>query len=82
MPEGKKTYPRRKWEEQKAIDFAWVRVTGLQMGLTTRDIGFMYVGEFRDMIEEFKKWHNMRIKKQVFAEDDLGKVADPNEVLK
>lgn len=82
MPSRKKTYPRRKWEEQKAIEFAWVKIMGLQMGLTLTDIGLMYVGEFRDMVEEFKKWHNMTMKKQIFAEDDLGKVADPNEVLK
>lgn len=82
MSEGKKTYPRRKWEEQKALDFAWVRVTGLQMGLTLEEIGFMYTGQFRDMVEEFKKWHNLRIKKQIFAEDDQGEVKDPSEVLK
>ncbi len=82
MSEGKKTYPRRKWEEQKALDFAWVRVTGLQMGLTLEEIGFMYTGQFRDMVEEFKKWHNLRIKKQIFAEDDQGEVKDPSEVLR
>lgn len=82
MPKGKKTYPRRKWEEQKAVDFAWVKVAGLQMGLTLEDIGFMYIGQFRDMLEEFKKWHNIRIKKQIFTEDELGEVQDPLEVLK
>lgn len=52
------------------------------MGLTLEDIGFMYIGQFRDMLEEFKKWHNIRIKKQIFTEDELGEVQDPLEVLK
>ena len=52
------------------------------MGLTLEEIGFMYAGRFRDMVEELKKGHNLRIKKQVFKEDDLGEEANPEEVLR
>ncbi len=82
MPERKKTYPRRgKWEEQKAIDFAWVKITALQMGMTLEDVGLMYLGEFRDMVEEFKKWHNARARQACFNMDEQVQ-ADVNEVLK
>jgi len=52
------------------------------MGLTLENIGFMYIGQFRDMVEEFKKWHNMRIRKQIFAEDEQVVAGNPEEVLK
>ena len=82
MPARKKTYPRRgRWEEQKEINFAWVRVTALQMGMTIEDAGLMYVGEFRDMTEEYKRWHNLRVKQAMFSIDEQIQ-ADPNEVLK
>ena len=44
----------------------------MQMGLTTEELGTMYMGQFRDMFEEFKKWHNLRIRKQMFSIDEQG----------
>lgn len=51
------------------------------MGMRMEDVGLMYVGEFRDMVEEFKKWHNIRMKNGCFAMDEQVQ-ADPNEVLR
>ncbi len=43
-----------------------MKIMGLQMGMTLEEVGLMYIGAFRDMFEEFKKWHNMNIKRQTF----------------
>jgi hypothetical protein len=56
-------------------------VTALQMGMTIEEAGLMYVGEFRDMTEEYKRWHNLRVKQAMFSIDEQIQ-ADPNEVLK
>jgi hypothetical protein len=51
------------------------------MGMTLEDVGLMYLGEFRDMVEEFKKWHNARARQACFNMDEQVQ-ADVNEVLK
>ena len=38
-------------EEQQPLDFAWIKYVALQMGLSYRDWGLLYYGEFRDMLE-------------------------------
>ena len=71
MSVRKKIYTRRgKYEEQKAVDFAWVKVAALQMGMTLEQAGLSYPGQFKDMFEEYKKWHNLRTKKQMFNIDE------------
>ncbi|MBR5421009.1 MAG: hypothetical protein IK115_07690 [Lachnospiraceae bacterium] len=40
------------------------------MGMTLEQAGFLYLGQFRDMFEEYKKWNNMQIKRAVFTIDE------------
>lgn len=40
------------------------------MGLSYREIGLLYPGEMRDLIEEYKKHHNMMIQKKLYKIDE------------
>lgn len=40
------------------------------MGMTLEQAGLSYPGQFKDMFEEYKKWHNLRTKKQMFNIDE------------
>ena len=57
-----------------------MKVSGLQMGLTIAEVGLMYMGAFKDMFEEYKKWHNIRTKKQLFALETFEEVASLDDL--
>ncbi len=50
------------------------------MGLSYREWGMLYYGEFRDMLEEFKKLHNMRMNRSLFLITEEEKVADIDDL--
>ncbi len=50
------------------------------MGLTIEEVGLMYMGAFKDMFEEYKKWHNIRTKKQLFALETFEEVASLDDL--
>ena len=78
---GKKKYTRQgKQEEQQPLDFAWIKIAALQMGLMYKEWGFLYYGEFRDMLEEFKKLHNMRTNGSTFIIAEEQKIADIDDL--
>lgn len=50
------------------------------MGLAYKEWGYIYYGEFRDMLEEFKKMHNMRVSGHSFVIAEEQKIADINDL--
>lgn len=41
---------------------------GLQMGFCEKELRHMYFGKWRDLFEEFKGWHNFKVKKGIYKE--------------
>lgn len=41
---------------------------GLQIGYSEREIAHMYLGKWCDLYEEYKKLHNIRMKRLTFDE--------------
>ena len=50
-------------DKKTLIDFAWVVYVGLQIGYTEREVAHMYYSKWVEMFKQFKKHHNMIIKK-------------------
>lgn len=50
------------------------------MGFTYKEWGFLYYGEYRDMLEEWKKYHNMRVNKYQFVISEEPKIADIDDL--
>ena len=50
------------------------------MGLTYKEWGFLYYGEYRDMLEEWKKYHNMQTNRYQFVIVEEEKIADLNDL--
>jgi hypothetical protein len=57
-----------------------VRVTALQMGLSLEQAGICYMGQFRDMFEEYKKWCNIHSKNQLFVIEEQEKESSLSEL--
>lgn len=49
---------------------------GMQIGYCESDIAHMYFGKWMDLYEEFKKMHNIRIKRMVFTEKKVESLID------
>lgn len=45
------------------------------MGFTARETGLLYIGQFKDCFEEYKKIHNAKMKKSIFLTGDDEKEA-------
>ena len=52
----------------------------LQMGLSYRAWGLLYYGEFRDMLEEFKKHHNAIVKGSTYMIAEEEQTADIDDL--
>lgn len=50
------------------INFAWVVFVGLQIGYTEEDIARMTYGKWSELSEQWMKYHNIVMKKEVFRE--------------
>lgn len=55
-------------DEESEIDFAWIVFVGMEIGYREREIRHMYYGKWADLYMEYKKMHNIRMKKMIFAE--------------
>jgi len=53
-------------DDKTLVDFAHVLYIGLQAGYTEREIARMYYSKWQALYTEFKKHHNMIIKKQIY----------------
>ena len=51
------------------IDFAWIVLIGLQIGYSEKEVGRMYFGKWYDLFCEYKKLHNLRMKRCLFPEE-------------
>ena len=49
---------------------------GIQMGYREREIEHMYFGKWIDLFEEFKKWHNFKMKKGMYEERKVVSMLD------
>lgn len=52
------------------------------MGLRYEEVGQLYLGEFRDLFEEHKKYRNAIAKRDIYRIDEAEPVADPDKVLR
>lgn len=49
---------------------------GLQIGYREKDIRHLYFGKWADLLEEYKKMHNMKMNRMVFAERKVTSLMD------
>lgn len=40
----------------------------MQIGYSEKEIAHMYIGKWNDLYDEFKKMHNMTMKRMIFEE--------------
>lgn len=66
----------RRIGESEQINFAWIVFTGLQIGYGEKDIRHLYFGKWADLLEEYKKMHNMKMNRMVFAERKVTSLMD------
>ncbi len=67
----KKPTDRAESEEESKeliLDFAWIVFIGMQIGYTEKEVASMYFGKWCDLFEQYKKMHNIRMKKALFEE--------------
>lgn len=77
----KKIRPVRAAEEEpEPIDFDWVYVIGLKMGLSYRETGYMYYGRWHDMFEIWKEQYNFETKKMIYKTADDYKIGNLDEL--
>lgn len=55
-------------EEEQRINFAWVLMIGAQIGFSKCEVRGMYFGEWSDLLCEYKKFYNLKMKKYLFKE--------------
>jgi hypothetical protein len=48
----------------------------MQMGYREREVAHMYFGKWADMFEEFKRMHNIRMRRMVFEEKKVMSMLD------
>lgn len=62
--------------ESEPINFAWLVFIGMQIGYTEKEISHMYLGKWFDLYDEFKKMHNISMRRQVFGEKKVASLLD------
>lgn len=63
-------------EEETEINFAWIVFVGMEIGYRENEIAHMYYGKWADLYEEYKKMHNIRMKRIVFEEKKVASLLD------
>ena len=63
-------------KESDPINFAWIVFIGMRIGYSEREIAHMYLGKWLDLYEEFKKMHNICMKRSVFEEKKVASLMD------
>lgn len=54
-------------DEEKPIDFLWLRFIGAtRLGFTHKTVGFQYFGLWADLFETYKKQYNFETKKGIY----------------
>lgn len=48
----------------------------MRIGYTEKEISHMYLGKWSDLYEEFKKMHNITMKRQIFEEKKVESLMD------
>ena len=48
----------------------------MRIGYTEREIAHMYLGKWSDLYDEFKKMHNISMKRQVFEEKKVASLLE------
>lgn len=75
----RKNHVEDNWEEEEEsspINFAWIVFVGMEIGYSEKEIAHMYYGKWSDLHEEYKKMHNIRMKKMVFEEKKVASLLD------
>lgn len=62
--------------EETELDFAWIVYVGLQVGYTEKEVKHMYYGKWSEMFRNFRKMHNITIKKELFMEKKIESLID------
>ena len=53
-------------DQKTVIDMSWVVYVGMHIGYTEKEIGHMYFKKWKALFEQFKKHHNMIVKKLTY----------------
>lgn len=61
---------------ENRIDFAWIVFVGMQIGYTEKEISRMYFGKWHDMYEQFKVYHNMKMRRCLFVKQERVSMRD------
>jgi len=67
-------------KDPEPIDFSWVYVIGMRMGLSFSEVKHMYFGFWHDMFEAWKEQYNFETKKMIYKTMDDYKVASLDEL--
>lgn len=63
----KKKIAGGKEEDDKPVDFLWLKFIGVtKLGFTWKTIGFQYYGLWVDLFEIYKKEHNFETKRGLY----------------
>ena len=62
--------------EPEPINFAWVVLIGMRIGYTEKEVAHMYFDKWCDLFEEFKKMHNITMRRQVFEQQKIASMMD------
>lgn len=52
--------------QKTLIDMSWVVYVGMQIGYTEEQVSHMYFKKWKALFEQFKKHHNMIVKKLTY----------------
>lgn len=53
----------------EGINFAWIVFVGMQIGYSEKEIAHMYFGKWADLHREYRKMHNIKVKRLIFEEE-------------
>ena len=62
--------------DSEPMNFAWIVLIGMKIGYSEQEVAHMYLGKWLDLYEEFKKMHNMTMKRMIFEERKVGSLLD------
>ena len=55
-------------QKQVILDFAWILFIALELGYREKEVARMYYGKWCDLFEQYKKMHNIRMRRVTFEE--------------
>lgn len=77
----KKIESRGKVEEEKPIDFFWMRYMGVnRLGFTHREVGRQYFGYWLDLFEAFKGQYNFETKRGLYQLEQAEEISSLDEI--